>query len=67
MPNALIFHVWQPLLLTVSLRELRSFDDLTGLDTASTDFHSTVAARGKLNPDWLKIRVESSSGLVVSV
>ncbi len=67
MPNASIFYVWQPLLLTVSLRKLCSFDDLSGLDTASTDFHSTIAASGKLNPDRLKIGVESSSRLVVSV
>lgn len=46
---------------------LSSFDNFSGLNAAGTDFHTSVTAGGKLNTHRLKIRVKSSSGLVVSV
>ncbi len=43
------------------------FSNFSGFDASGTDLHPAVAASGKLNPDGLQIRVESASGLVVSV
>jgi hypothetical protein len=67
MPNAPIRGVWQLKGPAVSQRDLRSFDNFSGLDAAGTDLHTSVTAGGKLDPDGLKIRVKSSSGFVVSV
>ena len=48
-------------------KALRRFDDLARFDTAGTDLHTSVAAGRELDPNGLKIRVETSPGLIVSV
>ncbi len=47
--------------------ELRGLNDLSGLDAACASFYSSGAAGRQLNPNRLKIRIETTSSLIVRV
>lgn len=57
--------IWQPISAPSILRELCSFHDLAGFDTAGTDLDPSVSASGQLYTNRLKIWVESPTGLVI--
>ncbi len=59
--------VWQPKPTGVTQKELRRFDNLSGLDAAGADLHPAVAACGQLNADGLQIRIEPASRLIIRV
>ena len=54
-------------LLCLLVRKLRSFDNFAALNTAGTSLDTPVTAGGKFYTHRLKIRIEPSPGLVVSV
>jgi len=47
--------------------ELRSLDDLSGLDAASACFYTTGAAGRQLNANRLKVRIETTASFIVRV
>jgi len=49
------------------LPHLRGFDNFARFNAAGADLHPTVASRGELNTDGLKIWVKASPRLVISV
>jgi hypothetical protein len=59
--------IWQPMRLVISQTGSSSFDNLSGLNAAGTDFHPAVAATRKLNPDRLEVRIKTPSRFIVSV
>ena len=51
----------------LNLKELHSFDNFAGFNTASANFLARIAARGLLNADRLQIRVKATTSFVVSM
>ena len=51
----------------LNLKELHSFDNFAGFNTASANFLACVAACRLLNADRLQIRIKATTGFVVSV
>ena len=51
----------------LNLKELHSFDNFAGFNTASANFLPRIAARRLLNADRLQIRIKATTGFVVSV
>jgi hypothetical protein len=51
----------------LNLKDLRSFDNFAGFNTASANFLASVSAVGQLNADRLQIRIKAPTGFVVSV
>jgi hypothetical protein len=51
----------------LNLKELHSFDNFAGFNTASANFLASVAARGQLNADRLQIRIKATTSFVVSM
>lgn len=51
----------------LNLKDLHSFDNFAGFNTASANFLASVRARGQLNADRLQIRIKATTCFVVSV
>jgi len=51
----------------LNLKDLHSFDNFAGFNTARANFSASVASRRKLNADRLQIRIKAATGFVVSV
>jgi len=51
----------------LNLKELHSFDNFAGFNTASANFLSCIAARRLLNADRLQIRIKATTSFVVSM
>lgn len=49
------------------LKELHSFDNFAGFNTASANFCASISASGKLNANRLQIRIKATTSFVVSV
>ena len=59
--------VWQPIEKLATQTELSSFDNFSGFNAASAYLHPSISSRRELDPDGLKIRVETPPRFVVSV
>ena len=64
-PNA--FSAFGNLKNSWRFKDLRSFDNFTGLDAAGAHLHLAIATGRQLNADRLKIRLEAPPGLVIRV
>ena len=51
----------------LNLKELHSFDNFAGFNTASANFLASVAAFRQLHADRLQIRIKATTGFVISV
>jgi hypothetical protein len=51
----------------LNLKDLHSFDNFAGFNTASANFLASVRARGQLHADRLQIRIKATTGFVVSM
>ena len=62
-----LFGAFGNLAKCLRLKRLGSFDNFSGLDAPGADLHAAVAARGQLDADRLKVRLEPTTRLVVRV
>jgi hypothetical protein len=51
----------------LNLKELHSFDNFAGFNTASANFLARIAAGRLLNADRLQIRIKATTSFVVSM
>ena len=51
----------------LNLKDLHSFDNFAGFNTASANFLACIAAGWLLNADRLQIRIKATTGFVVSM
>lgn len=49
------------------IERLSGFNDLAGFEAAGAHLHSAIASGGKLDPDRLKVRIESSPRFIVGM
>jgi hypothetical protein len=52
---------------SLNLKDLRSFDNFAGFNTAGANFLATVTAGGQLDANRLQIRIKAATGFVVCV